>query len=110
MQDKIDLFNKVLGAESFLVEGQGVRVSIFGEWSKIFLVNVCNCLKAKDFRGAFGQIYQQERLWPRQKGVKLWGRFKFPFKVRRGRDNTFILVNNIVADFSDHYNRFYFSY
>lgn len=62
LRNGIDLFNGVLGAESLLVGGQGARISIFGGGSRTFLVDVCNCLGAKNLRGAFGQSCQRERL------------------------------------------------
>lgn len=61
LRDGINLWNRVLGTESLSVKGQGVGVSTFREGSKRFLVDVNNCLGAKNLRRAFGRSYQQKR-------------------------------------------------
>lgn len=101
LQGGINLFNGVLGAELLFVRGgQGIRVSTFEGGFKTFLVDICSCLRAKDLRGEFGISYC---LQLQQEKVKLF------LRTRRGRGNPFILVNNVVAEFLDHCNRFYSS-
>lgn len=55
LQGRIDLLNRALGAAvQLLVAGLAIGVRTFEGGSKIFLVDVCSYLEAKNLRSAFG--------------------------------------------------------
>lgn len=81
------------------LQAEIVRIKTFGRSFRTSLVDIYNCLRAKDLKSAWDNSFEEK--CPRlQRCLQLQQRGNKPlFKIRRIRGNPFILVNNIVIGF-----------